>query len=221
MYDNLIPDIFGVPANFGGPTILETAFEWIIFEPEGTVEKFSADTGVPVEIVKRYWKRLQLLAVLDEEHRTISNVAKEWLNRHPDGNITSFYSAMGFSYHDINKLKSSPDNPFALCRDDVNPAIIKWFEEHPDGTLSGCANETGISVNHIAVNYESLGIRNRRERIAERNAPIVEWIENHPEQTQTEIACHFNVKPHTIRYIKIKTEAALRFRYSCYENIQN
>ena len=190
MCDNLIPDLFGVPANFGGPTILETTFEWIIFEPEGTVEKFSDETGVPVEVVKKYWKRLQLLAVLDEEHRTIGNVAKEWLNRHPDGNISSFQAALGLSNQYINKLKSLPDNPFSL-RGDVNPAIIKWFEEHPDGTLVDCANETGISLNHIAKNYESLGIRKRSERIAERDARIIEWIENHPEQRQKEIACHF------------------------------
>lgn len=203
LYDNLIPDFFGVPANFGGPTILETAFEWIIFEPEGTVEKFSADTGVPVEIVKRYWKRLQLLAVLDEEHRTFGNVAKEWLNRHPDGNISSFLSELRLRRSDINKLRLSPDNPFSL-RSDVNPAIIKWFEEHPDGTLTACANETGVSYSYIARNYESLGIRNRKERIAERDARIVEWIENHPEQTGKEIASHCNVKPCIIGDIKRK-----------------
>ena len=203
MYDNLIPDLFGVPANFGGPTILETAFEWIIFEPEGTVKKFSDETGVPVEVVERYWKRLQLLAVLDEEHRTFGNIAKEWLNRHPDGTISSFLSELRLRKSDINKQRLSPDNPFSL-RSDVNPAIIKWFEEHPDGTLTDCANETGVSLNHIAKNYESLGIRKRSERIAERDARIIEWIENHPEQRQKEIACHFNVTPNTINALKRK-----------------
>lgn len=204
LYDNLIPDLFGVPANFGGPTILETAFEWIIFEPEGTVEKFSDETGVPVEMVERYWKRLQLLAVLDEEHRTIGNVAKEWLNRHPDDNITFFYLDLGFSDQDINKLKSSPDNPFPVRKDIVNTAIIKWFKEHPDGTLTDCTKDLGLSRNYIWRNYESLGIRKRRDILAERNARIIEWIENHPDQTRKEVACHCNVTPNVIDVIERK-----------------
>lgn len=204
MYDNLIPDLFGVPSNFGGPTILETAFEWIIFEPEGTVEKFSDETGVPVVMVKKYWKRLQLLAVLDEEHRTIGDIAKEWLNRHPNGNISSFSSDLGFSVSDIKKLRSSPDNPFALRKDGINPAIIKWFEENPEGTLNECSKDTGISLNYIARTYQSLGIKKRRELIAERNVQIQEWINTHPDQTRKEIASLFNVTAKTVGEIERK-----------------
>ena len=205
LYDNLIPDLFGVPSNFGGPTILETAFEWIIFEPEGTVEKFSDETGVPVVMVEKYWKRLQLLAVLDEEHRTISNIAKEWLNRHPDGNISSFSSDLGFYGPDIKKLRSSPDNPFALRNDEIDPAIIiKWFEENPAGTLNKCSKDTGISLNYIVRTYQSLGIKQRRELIAERNVQIREWINTHPAQTRKEIASLFNVTAKTVGEIERK-----------------
>ena len=62
----------------------------------------------------------------------------------------------------------------------------------------------GIPIIYINKNYKSLGIRSRRERIAERDVRIVEWIENHPEQRQKEIACHFNIKPYIIWDIKKK-----------------
>lgn len=59
-------------------------------------------------------------------------------------------------------------------------------------------------MNYIARTYQSLGIKKRRELIAERNVQIQEWINTHPDQTRKEIASLFNVTAKTVGEIERK-----------------
>ena len=148
MYDNLIPDFFGVPANFGRPTILETAFEWIIFEPEGTVEKFSDETGVPVEVVEKYWRRFQILAALDEEDRNIRGVALEWLRQNPNGSKHKFAQELGATVI-MGKYLPDGDDPFQKQRQIDSELVRAWFEKNPDGTPEDCSRELGMTLRRV------------------------------------------------------------------------
>lgn len=206
MYDDLIPDYFGVPANPGAPTILEIALEWITFSPDGSVHDFSSETGVPVGIVEKYWKRLQLLAVLEEEHRTIKDVAKEWLRYHPDGLRTEFSIDLGVEYVLRKHLPQSED-PFPSpeeVKQREYDVIGQWFEKNPDGTKKECAKSTGISIHVVDSFCEEKGMYSNKVVLEGKRPQIEQWVKDHPDETKRETAERFGVTTAYIKRIRTK-----------------
>ena len=177
MYDNLIPDFFGVPANFGVPTILETAFEWITFEPEGTVERFSDETGVPVEMVEKYWRRFQILAALDEEDRNIRGVALEWLRQNPNGSKHKFAQELGAAVI-MGKYLPDGDDPFQKQRQIDSELVRAWFEKNPDGKMKQCAEAMKPAVE--------------------------EWIREHPDEKASVAVAKFGVSKSLVTKVRRK-----------------
>ena len=206
MYDNLIPDLFGVPANFGGPTILETAFEWIIFEPEGTVEKFSDETGIPVEMVERYWKRLQILAALDEEDRNIRGVALEWLRQNPNGSKHKFAQELGAAVK-MGKYLPNEDDPFRDNEEQkrLDSELVKaWFDKNPDGKMKQCALETGTSYYFVRELCKADGRLSVNEA-AEAMEPVVEeWLRGHPNEKVSVVIEKFGVSKSLVIRVRRK-----------------
>lgn len=187
MYDDLIPDFFGVPANPGAPTILETAFEWLAFAPDGTVQDFSSETGIPVCLVERYWKRLQILAALDEEDRNIKNVALEWLRQNPNDGKNNFTKLLGVSQKSLKHL-AREDDPFPDIQEQkqLETKMVKaWFEQNPDGDMKQCAKETGISYYLVRDFCKASGRLSYNKRVEDVEPVLEQWIRENPNEKRS------------------------------------
>ena len=206
LYDNLIPDLFNVPANFGGPTVLETSFDWFIFEPECTVEKFSEETGVPVEMVEKYWKRFQILAALDEEDRNIRGVALEWLRQNPNGFKHKFAQELGAAVK-MGKYLPNEDDPFPDNEEHkrLDSELVKaWFDKNPDGKMKQCALETGTSYYFVRELCKADGRLSVNEA-AEAMEPVVEeWLRGHPNEKVSVVIEKFGVSKSLVIRVRRK-----------------
>ena len=111
MYDDLVSDFLATPAVPGSPSVLEVAFEWLSFAPNGSAEDFSSETGIPVALGEKYWRRFQIRAALDEEDRNIRGVALEWLRQNPNGSKHKFAQELGAAVI-LGKHLSDEDDPF-------------------------------------------------------------------------------------------------------------
>lgn len=203
MYDNLIPDEFCNPINFGGPSIFETVQDWILFNPDGDIKQFSEETGVPLERVEKYWKRMVLLSQLPEEERTILGIGKLWVGKYKRGTFDTFCSSLGINYVSAKVyLKKEIDNnhveavPFrSTIKDEMDNLnerypvfdtdknkilqgiIQEWRCQYPYKTLADFIYETSGSKRNIPIAWKEVSEDPEfQERISKKKEDISKTV---------------------------------------------
>ena len=206
MYDDLVPEFLAAPAVPGSPSVLEIAFEWLSFTPDGTVQDFSSETGIPVALVEKYWKRFQILAVLDEEDRNIRGVALEWLRRNPNGSKNKFAQELGAAVI-MGKYLPDEDDPFPDIEKQrqIESELVKaWFDKNPGGNMKQCALETGTSYYFVREFCKADGRLSVNEA-AETMEPVVEeWIREHPDEKASVAVAKFGVSKSLVTRVRRK-----------------
>lgn len=206
MYDDLVPEFLATPAVPGSPSVLEIAFEWLSFTSDGTIQDFSSETGIPVALVEKYWRRFQILAALDEEDRNIRGVALEWLRRNPNGSKHKFAQELGAAVT-LSKHLPDEDNPFPNVgkqRQKASELVKSWFEKNPGGNMKQCAQETGMNHDFVIKLCKAIGIPSKY-KAAETMEPIVEqWIREHPNEKVSVVIEKFGVAASLVTRVRRK-----------------
>lgn len=184
------------PINIGGPTIMETVKEWIIFNPEGTKEQCALETGVKLEILEQYWAFFVAASDIPSDEMSSLTLLASWIRQHPNGSRYACFKDIHLRFDYITEHWVECGGNASTSKAEENKEIIRnWIEAHPEGTMHECYRDTKISRATIAMvwpenknndSYSTLAKKKHIERVSK-------WIKENPNGRLAECYCELGL----------------------------